>query len=128
MVKAFKWYPGDDEKKQFKRRKIAPTKLRKGIEAGRVLILLAGRFRGKRVVFLKQLKSGLLLVTGPYKINGVPLRRVNQVYTMSTSTKVDIKGVDVTKIDDELFKREKQAKKTQEDKFFAGSKQVRSSF
>lgn len=124
MVKKFAWYPADDEKKQFKRRKPTATKLRKGVEPGRVLILLAGRFRGKRVVFLKQLQSGLLLVTGPYKYNGVPLRRVNQVYTLTTSTKVDLKGVDASKIDDKLFKREKKSKNSQEEKFFAESNKV----
>jgi large subunit ribosomal protein L6e len=124
MVKKFNWYPADDEKKHTKRSKPKPTKLRKGVEPGSVLVLLSGRFRGKRVVFLKQLPSGLLLVTGPYKVNGVPIKRVNQAYTLTTSTKVPINGVDVAKIDDSLFKKEKKSKKQGEDKFFTEGAKV----
>lgn len=119
MVKQFEWYPADDVKRAQRVKKQNAPKLRKSIVPGAVLVLLAGRFRGKRVVFLKQLESGLLLVTGPHKVNGVPLKRVNQVYTVTTSTKVNISGVDVSKVTDKTFERSKSAKKADAKAFFA---------
>jgi len=116
-----KWYPADDVKRpkhSRKSKKNAPH-VRASITPGTVLILLAGRFRGKRVVCLKALESGLLLVTGPYKINGVPLRRVNQTYVIATSTKVDVSGVDVSSFDDAYFAKEKGKKGESEEEFFA---------
>ncbi|KAF9610210.1 hypothetical protein IFM89_021148 [Coptis chinensis] len=103
-----KFYPADDVKKPFvNKRKHKPTKLRASITPGTVLIILTGRFKGKRVVFLNQLAFGLLLVTGgPFKINGVPLRCVNQSYVIATSTKVDITSLDVAKFDDKYFAKE----------------------
>jgi large subunit ribosomal protein L6e len=106
-----KYYPADDvvQKKGPTPVRNAP-KLKKPLVAGQVVILVAGRFAGKRVVYLKQLASGLLLVTGPYNVNGVPLRRVNQKYVIASSTKVSVAGVDASKIDDKFFAREKEAK------------------
>merc|ERR1711971_1431878 len=105
--KSARYYPAEDAKssKPTYRVRQNPPKIRKSISPGTILIILAGRFRGKRVVCLKALESGLLLVSGPYKINGVPLRRVNQAYVIGTSTKIDISGVDVSNINDEYFSR-----------------------
>ena len=49
----------------------------------------------------------------------VPLKRVNQVYVIATSTKVDIKGTDVSKLEDSHFKAaEKPKEKKGEDSYF----------
>jgi len=95
---------------------------RETLQPGTVLILLAGRFRGKRVVLLKSLDQGVLLVTGPFKINGVPLRRVNARYVIATSQKVDLAGIDEKKIEEiaqpKYFTAEKAKQKAGEEAFF----------
>lgn len=122
------YYPADDvPQPKVSRKSPKPTKLRSSITPGTVLILLAGRFRGKRVVFLKQLSSGLLLVTGPHKVNGVPLRRVNQAYVIATSTRIDISKVKLSdKLDDSMFKKpaQKKSKKPTEEGMFEDAKKT----
>ncbi|KAI8458067.1 60S ribosomal protein L6 [Phakopsora pachyrhizi] len=105
VKKAPRFYPAEDIPKPKKARKSprAPG-LRSTLTPGTVIIILAGRFRGKRAVFLKQLESGLLLVSGPFKVNGVPLRRVNQAYVIATQTKVE------SKIDDAYFAKDKKTR------------------
>jgi len=107
-----RWYEADAVKTPLNSNKSnKPAKLRSSITPGTVLIVLAGRFRGRRVVFLKQLESGLLLVSGPFSLNGVPLRRVNQRYVIATSTKVDVSKVNSSAINDAFFARQEQAAK-----------------
>ena len=100
--------------------------LKSSITPGSVLILLSGRFAGKRVVFLKQLESGLLLVTGPFKINGVPLKRVDQAYVIGTSVKVDVSQIKLEKFNDSYFAKanDKKSKATEKELFGNGEKKT----
>merc|ERR1712167_313802 len=77
------------------------TKLRKSISAGTVVIMLAG----------------------PFKLNGVPLRRVPQSYVIATTTQVDVSKVSIpADVNDDLFKKPKKANKKDEDGFYGDGK------
>jgi len=86
-----------------------PAKIRPSIQPGKIVILLSGKFRGRRVVVLGRLPSGLILVTGPYVVNGVPIKRVNPAYVIATSTSIDISHIELDpKFNDDYFTRPKK--------------------
>jgi large subunit ribosomal protein L6e len=120
------WYPADDEKKHFlrKRNVAKPARESKTLTPGKVLILLAGKFRGKRVVVLCYLKSGRVFVGGPHKLNGVPLKRVNAAYVLATSVSVPLDGVNFSAINDDHFKKVLPKGKRAEGSFKTGKRDV----
>jgi large subunit ribosomal protein L6e len=72
------------------------------------------------------LPSGLLLVTGPFKINGVPLKRVNKTNVIVTKTKVDLTAVKTDSVNDKQFEKpdKKKAKRTEQNFFAAGAEKT----
>ena len=65
---------------------------------------------------------------GPYKVNGVPLRRVPQSYVIATKTKVDLSKLKTPdNLSDDFFRRQKKQKRRSEE-MFEQSQEVSSIF
>lgn len=99
-------------------------RFRASLQPGAVVILLAGLHKGKRAVLLKNLSSGLLLVNGPFTLNGVNLRRIHPNYVIATSARVDLSEFQLpAHINDRYFKRVKPKKvKKSDGEIFAAKK------
>lgn len=67
-----------------------------------------------------------LFFKGPYKSNGCPLRRINQIYVIATSTRLDLSKVNLpANLDDKFFDRVKAKKqKTADNDLFQTNKEV----
>ncbi|CAK9291688.1 unnamed protein product [Gordionus sp. m RMFG-2023] len=129
------------KKDRNRARKYKP--LRPSLIPGKILIVMAGPYRGKRVIFLDRLPhSGLLLITGPHKLNGCPLRRIHESRVIATTERIPgfelpqildgltdqlIKG-EMTYFSPEVKKRDERKSKRKnkdEDIFESGAKNVK---
>mmetsp|Transcript_10832 Transcript_10832/g.25961 ORF Transcript_10832/g.25961 Transcript_10832/m.25961 type:complete len:200 (+) Transcript_10832:34-633(+) len=82
---------------------------------GSVLVLLSEKYQGQKVILLKITNSGLFIVSGPFLINGVSLRRVNPRYTLPTGAKVNLENLDLSNFDDTYFKALSRSKKNRKE-------------
>lgn len=65
-------------------------KIISNLKLGSVLILLTKKLLGKKVVLIDITESGLFVVTGPFSVNGVSMRRVNPVYTLFSGAFINL--------------------------------------
>jgi len=78
-------------------------KQRKNFKEGSIVILLGAKFQGKKAVLLKITKNGLFIISGPFSINGISLRRINPRYVAPTEIEVDLFELKLGFLNDNYF-------------------------
>jgi len=97
-------------------KKVHSRKIRSSLQPGRIAIILSGKYAGKRVVVVKHLPSNLVVVSGPFRLNRVPLRRVDAAYLIGTSVQINLPEIlkkELSEVTDDHFSKKLKEKKTQ---------------
>ena len=81
------------------------------IKKGSIVILLSSNLQGKKAIILNTTKLELFVISGMYRLNGIPIRRVNPRYILPTDIQIDIDDINTTIFNDEYFIALKKSKK-----------------
>jgi len=96
--------PGKRTKKTYEFPNKNLPKLKKTLTPGTVVMILKGKHSGRKAIFLKQLeRTGMILIMGPKRLSGVPLKRIDQCYVIGSQTKLDISDIKIDPILDDGF-------------------------
>ncbi|ABW98320.1 rpl6B (nucleomorph) [Hemiselmis andersenii] len=78
-------------------------KTKKKFKIGSIIILLGSKFQGKKAVLLKITKKGLLIISGPFSVNGISLRRINPRYAVPTEIGIGLNNLQLGFLNDDYF-------------------------
>jgi ribosomal protein L14E/L6E/L27E len=83
----------------------------KQTEKGAVLILLNPKFYGKKSILLNKTNDGFLVISGPYCINGISIKKIHPKYSIFTGLKLNLCKYNFRILTDRYFTLLKIAKK-----------------
>nr|UXY86672.1 60S ribosomal protein L6B [Cryptomonas paramecium] len=80
--------------------------------SGSVAIISFGKLRGKKAIILRTTKCRMFVISGPFSLNGISIRRIKYNHLIPTQNRLNISSVDTKIFDDEYFIFLKKSKKT----------------
>jgi ribosomal protein L14E/L6E/L27E len=78
---------------------------------GSIIILLGSKLKGKKSILLKKTREGLFVISGPFCINGISLRRIHPRFVLPTEIKIELNNFNLHFLNDDYFKFLKKTNK-----------------
>ncbi|AEA38705.1 60S ribosomal protein L6B (nucleomorph) [Cryptomonas paramecium] len=70
---------------------------------GSIVIISFGKLRGKKAIILRTTKCQMFVISGPFSLNGISIRRIKPGHIITTRNRLDVDSVNTRIFDDEYF-------------------------